>query len=64
MVNKIADVIADQKAVVRSFNYNMADGIFEGLLNIMVPNSDVLHGIMRKIQGIKGILKVIRYDNT
>ena len=63
MVNKIADVIADHKAVVRSFNYNMADGIFEGLLNIMVPNSDVLHGIMRKIQGIKGILKVIRYDN-
>jgi guanosine-3',5'-bis(diphosphate) 3'-pyrophosphohydrolase len=63
MVNKIADVIADQKAVVRSFNYNMTDGLFEGILNIMVPNSDVLHGIMRKIQGIKGILKVTRYDS-
>jgi GTP diphosphokinase / guanosine-3',5'-bis(diphosphate) 3'-diphosphatase len=63
MVNKIADVIADQKAVVRSFNYNMADGMFEGILNIMVPNSDILHGIMRKIQSIKGILKVTRYDN-
>jgi len=64
MVNKIADVIADHNAVVRSFNYNMADGMFEGILNIMVPNSDVLHGIMRKIQGIKGILKVTRYDNS
>jgi GTP pyrophosphokinase len=64
MVNKIADVIADQKAVVRSFNYNMADGMFEGILNIMVPNSDVLHGIIRKIQGIKGILKTSRYDNS
>ncbi len=64
MVNKIADVIADHKAVVRSFNYNMADGIFEGILNIMVPNSDVLHGIIRKIQGIKGILKAVRYDST
>jgi len=63
VVNKIADVIADQKAVVRSFNYNMADGMFEGILYIMVPNSDVLHGIMRKIQGLKGILKVTRYDN-
>ncbi len=59
MVNKIADVIADQKAVIRSFNYNMTDGLFEGILNIMVPNSDVLYGIMRKIQGIKGILKEI-----
>jgi len=64
MVNKIADVIAADKAVVRSFNYNMADGLFEGILNIMVPNSDVLYGIMRKIQGIKGILKVTRYDNA
>lgn len=64
MVNKIADVITGQKAVVRSFNYNMADGMFEGILHIMVPNSDVLHGIMRKIQGLKGILKVTRYDNA
>jgi GTP pyrophosphokinase len=64
MVNKIADVIADQKAVIRSFNYNMADGLFEGVLNIMVPNSDILHGIMRHIQSIKGILKVTRYDNA
>ena len=63
MVNKIADVIADNKAIVRSFNYNMADGLFEGILNIMVPNSDVLHGIMRKIQSLKGILKVTRFDN-
>lgn len=64
MVNKIADVIADQQAVIRSFNYNMADGLFEGTLNIMVPNSDILHGIMRHIQSIKGILKVTRYDNV
>jgi GTP pyrophosphokinase len=63
MVNKIADVIAGQKAVVRSFNYNMADGMFEGILNIMVPNSDILYGIIRKIQGIKGILKAARHDN-
>jgi GTP diphosphokinase / guanosine-3',5'-bis(diphosphate) 3'-diphosphatase len=64
MVNKIADVITGQKAVVRSFNYNMADGMFEGILHIMVPNSDVLHGIMRKIQGLKGILKTTRYEST
>ena len=64
MVNKIADVIAGNSAVIRSFNYNMTDGIFEGILNIMVPNSDILHQIMRKIQGIKGILKVSRYDSA
>jgi len=63
MANKIADVINENKAIVRSFNYNMSDGMFEGILNIMVPNSDVLHGIMRKVQALKGILKVSRYDN-
>ena len=37
--------------------------MFEGILNIMVPNNDVLHSIIRKIQAIKGILKTTRYDN-
>ncbi len=64
MVNKIADVISGHNAVVRSFNYNMSDGLFEGILNIMVPNNDVLHSIIRKIQALKGILKATRYDNT
>jgi hypothetical protein len=41
----------------------MADGMFEGILTIIVPNSDILYGIIRKIQGIKGILKATRYDN-
>jgi GTP pyrophosphokinase len=63
MVNKIADIIADQKAVIRSFNYNMEDGLFEGILNIMVPNHNVLYGIIRKIQSIKGILKAARHDS-
>jgi len=63
IVNKIADVISDHKAGIRSFNYKMDDGMFEGILNIMVPNNDVLHSIIRKIQAIKGILKTTRYDN-
>ena len=64
MVNKIADVIADHNSAVRSFNYNMNDGIFEGILNIMVPNNDVLQSIIRKIGNLKGILKATRYDNV
>ncbi len=64
MVNKIADIIAGHKAIVRNFNYSINDGMFEEILNIMVPNSDVLHEIMRKIQGLKGILKAVRYDSN
>jgi GTP pyrophosphokinase len=63
MVNKIADVIAEHKAVVRSFNYKMDDGMFEGMLNIMVSNQNDLYGVIRKIQSIKGILKASRIDS-
>jgi (p)ppGpp synthase/HD superfamily hydrolase len=62
MVNKIADILAQYKVIIRSFNYKMDEGLFEGMLNIMVTNNNVLHGIMRKIQALKGILKVVRVD--
>jgi guanosine-3',5'-bis(diphosphate) 3'-pyrophosphohydrolase len=63
IVNKIADIISDYKVTLRSFNYNMDDGIFEGVLNIMVPNNNILQGIMKKIITIRGVHKAIRYDN-
>jgi guanosine-3',5'-bis(diphosphate) 3'-pyrophosphohydrolase len=62
IVNKIADIISDYKVSLRSFNYNMDDGMFEGILNIMVPNNNVLQGIIKKIVGIKGVQKATRLD--
>jgi GTP pyrophosphokinase len=62
MVNRIADVIADYRLSIRSFNYNMDEGLFEGILNIMVPNHNVLYGVIKKIQSIKGIIKASRID--
>jgi GTP pyrophosphokinase len=61
--NKIADIIAGYNVSVRNFNYNLDEGMFEGTLNIMVPNNDVLYGIIRKIQSIKGVLKASRLAN-
>lgn len=63
IVNRIADIITEYKVTLRSFNYNMNDGMFEGLLQIMVPNNDVLQVIIKKIAAIKGVLKVIRQDS-
>ena len=58
--NKIADIIAGYSLNVRNFNYSMDEGMFEGTLKIMVPNNDVLYGIIRKIQSIKGVIKASR----
>lgn len=63
MVNKIADVISESRTTIRSFNYNINDGLFEGTLNIMVPNYNVLQLIIRRIHSIKGVLKANRADN-
>ncbi len=62
MVNKIADIITEHKAVIRSFNYKMDEGIFEGILNIMVSNHNTLYGVIRRIHSLKGILKASRVD--
>lgn len=62
IVNKIADIIAEYRLSLRSFNYNIDDGIFEGILNIMVPNNNVLQGIIKKILTIKGVLKATRLE--
>lgn len=63
IVNKIADVISDSRIAVRSFNYNNNDGLFEGTLNIMVPNYNALQQVIRKVQSIKGVLKASRTDS-
>jgi len=64
MANKIADIVSENKGVIRNFSYVMDNGIFEGMLNIMVPNNNVLYGVIRKIQSMKGILKISRIDNV
>jgi guanosine-3',5'-bis(diphosphate) 3'-pyrophosphohydrolase len=63
IVNKISEVISTYSVSIRNFTYNMEDGMFEGSLNLLVPNNDVLYGIIRKIHSIKGILKVTRQNN-
>jgi GTP pyrophosphokinase len=60
IVNKIADILSGYNVNIRSFSYNINEGMFEGILNIMVPNNDVLYGIIRKIHSIKGVTKAAR----
>jgi guanosine-3',5'-bis(diphosphate) 3'-pyrophosphohydrolase len=63
IANKIADIIAEYNVGIRNFSYNLDEGIFEGTLNISVPNNDVLYGIIRKIQSVKGVHKASRISS-
>lgn len=64
IVNRITDIISDYKVTLRNFNYNMEDGMFEGTLQIMVPNNNVLQGIIKKILSVKGVLRAIRQESS
>jgi GTP diphosphokinase / guanosine-3',5'-bis(diphosphate) 3'-diphosphatase len=63
IVNKISEILSQFKVNVRSFNYNLEDGLFEGKISLYIPNTNILHGVIKKIQSIKGVLKATRYDN-
>ncbi len=63
IVNKIADLVTADKVNLRSFNYSTDNGIFEGILTVMIPNNNVLQGIIRKLLNIKGVNKAVRYDS-
>ncbi len=62
IVNRIADILSENNVTVRNFSYNMDEGMFEGTLNIMVYNNNILQGVIRKLHSIKGVMKAFRVD--
>lgn len=63
IVNQISEIISHYNVTIRSFNYNTHEGIFEGTLSLLVPNNDVLYSLMKKIQSVRGIVRVIRQND-
>ena len=41
----------------------MNNGLFEGRIELLVPNINFLYGIIKKIQSVKGITRVTRVDS-
>lgn len=60
IVNQISEAVSLYNVTIRSFSYSSEKGMFEGNLGILVPNNDVLYSIIKKIQALKGIHRVIR----
>lgn len=62
IVSRITEVIASYNVTMRGFNYSINDGLFEGQIQVSVPNVNILYGLIRKIQSIKGVMRAIRPD--
>jgi GTP pyrophosphokinase len=64
IVARISEILGEYRGVaVKNFTYSMNNGLFEGRTELLVPNINVLYGIIKKIQSVKGITRVIRVDN-
>jgi len=63
IVARISDILTEYKVSVKNFTYKMDNGLFEGKIDLLVPNINLLYGLIKKIQSVKGITKASRVDN-
>ena len=63
IVARISDILSGYKVSVKNFSYRMDNGLFEGKIELLVPNVNVLYGIIKKIQAVKGITRATRIEN-
>lgn len=63
IVARISEILSEYRVSVKNFAYKMDNGMFEGRIELLVPNVNILYGIIKKIQSVKGITRVTRVDS-
>jgi GTP diphosphokinase / guanosine-3',5'-bis(diphosphate) 3'-diphosphatase len=64
IVNKISDVVSkDLKMTLRSISIDAGDGMFEGVIRVIVRNKSQLDLLIHKLGSIRAVLKAQRLDN-
>ena len=63
IVNKISDVVSkDLKMTLRSISIDTKDGMFEGVIRVIVKNKSQLDLLIHKLGRLKSVLKASRFD--
>jgi len=61
VVNNISSILSkDEKVNIRSFSIDSHDGLFEGVLTIMISDTRQLDSVIKKLSGVKGVRRVSR----
>ncbi len=64
IVNKISDVVSKElKMTLRSISIDTKDGMFEGVIRVVVKNKSQLDLLIHKLTRVKVISKATRLDN-
>lgn len=65
IVNDISQVISkDLRVQMRAISVNSRDGMFEGKITVLVNNTDSLYMLIKRLNKIKGVARVSRYDTV
>lgn len=61
IVNKLTEIVSNQHNVnMKSISFETDDGIFEGNLTVLVYDTEHLEQLMRKIEQVEGVQRVVR----
>jgi len=62
MITRIHETISSYRVTLRNFSYENRDGMFEGMIYLFVSNINILNGLIKKLQSLKGVIRASRYD--
>jgi GTP pyrophosphokinase len=62
MITRIHETLSSYRLTLRNFSYENKDGLFEGMIYLLVSNTNTLSGLIKKLQSIKGVIKATRHD--
>ena len=61
IVNNITSIIShEQHVMLRSIRIDSHDGLFSGILTVMVENTEELGTLIRKLTAVKGVKSIVR----
>jgi GTP pyrophosphokinase len=63
IINNLTSVISKETGInMRSINIDSNDGLFHGNISVMLSNTDMLNGLIKKLRTIKGVKEVSRVN--
>ena len=61
IINNLTSIIAKETGIsMRSISIDSNDGLFQGNISVMLNNTDMLNGLIKKLKTVKGVKEISR----
>jgi GTP pyrophosphokinase len=63
IINNLTSIISKENSInMRSISIDSNDGLFQGNISVMLSNTDMLNGLIKKLKSVKGIKEISRIN--